>query len=104
MEEIPKPFSTVIKKRWEEMLIVGVDGGASSTKCLVVNEIGHVMSYAQGPPLYLFPGQRGVSLCRTVFKELLRRTFPKERHPTLQQYQGNVRNTFKILEDDRRRS
>ncbi|MGC9529332.1 MAG: BadF/BadG/BcrA/BcrD ATPase family protein [Candidatus Bipolaricaulaceae bacterium] len=52
-------------------LIVGVDGGATSTKCLAVDETGAVHGYGRGGPSNHLHGQRGVQRLRSALQGAL---------------------------------
>jgi len=63
------------------MRIVGIDGGATSTKGLVVNEKGHVLGWGQGGPANHLSGEEDVHQLRNALKQVFTAAFPNEKHP-----------------------
>jgi len=63
------------------MRIVGVDGGQSSTRCLVVDEHGHMLGHGRGGPSNHLHGERGVARLRQALATVFAAAFPGEMHP-----------------------
>ncbi len=63
------------------MRIVGVDGGQSSTRCLVVDERGHVLGHGIGGPANHLQGERGITRLRQALATVFKRAFPGEACP-----------------------
>jgi len=59
--------------------IVGVDGGASSTRCLVVDENGHILGYGVGGP----SNHKAMRL-QNACKEIFHSAFPGEEYPSVE--------------------
>ncbi|MCD5408615.1 hypothetical protein LR090_05285 [Candidatus Bipolaricaulota bacterium] len=63
------------------MRVVGIDGGATSTKCLVVNEVGRVLGWGQGGPANHLAGELGMRRLRTAIEQVVGLSFPGELCP-----------------------
>jgi len=63
------------------MQIVGVDGGQSSTRCLVVDEHGHVLGHGRGGPSNHLHGERGIARLRQALATVFAAAFPGKMHP-----------------------
>jgi len=61
--------------------IVGVDGGQSSTRCLVVDERGHVLGHGRGGPSNHLRGGRGTARLRQALATVFAAALPGEVHP-----------------------
>lgn len=61
------------------MKIVGIDGGATSTKCLVADEKGRVVGWGQGGPANHLSGKEGIQRLRNALKTVFNAVFPDEK-------------------------
>jgi len=66
------------------MIIVGVDGGATSTKCLVVDERGHVLGAGRGGPSNHVHGERGLLRLQEALRTVFRAAFGGQARPRAQ--------------------
>lgn len=66
------------------MRIVGVDGGATSTKCLVVNERGQVLGTGRGGPSNHVYGERGLLRLQEALRTAFRTAFGDQYRPMVQ--------------------
>jgi len=66
------------------MIIVGVDGGATSTKCLVVDECGHVLGAGRGGPSNHVCGERGVLRLKEALGTVFQSAFGGQHRPRAQ--------------------
>lgn len=65
------------------MRIVGVDGGQSSTRCLVVDEQGHILGHGRSGPSNHLHGERGIARLRQALADVFAAAFPDETQPTV---------------------
>ncbi len=61
------------------MRIVGVDAGASSTRCLVVNENGHILGYGVGGP-----SNHKIIQLQNACEKIFRSAFPDVTYPSVE--------------------
>lgn len=66
------------------MTIIGVDGGATSTKCLVVDERGHVLGASRGGPSNHIHGERGLLRLQEALRIVFRAAFGGQARPRAQ--------------------
>lgn len=66
------------------MIVVGVDGGATSTKCLVVDEQGHVLGTGRGGPSNHVYGEKGFRRLKEALEAAFRAAFGGKSRPRVQ--------------------